>query len=163
MGRHPESSVPNQLHQQLREFWVPNTSQHMSAVAWITLAYMAFTTAILAIALLYFIRCRTRDLKALVTMVVLWAIGNTTVGLAVHDNGVYCGYALGFFSDIFDAGKPHMLPQVEEIRGNCRRAKGFRSVAALAVMAVSGCLLAHLILRKPALSTIRKPDRAAAK
>lgn len=133
----------------------------MSAVAWITLAYMAFTTAILAIALLYCIRCRPGNLKTTIAIAGLWLIGNTTVGLAVLDNGVYCGSALGFFSDIFDAGKPHILPQVEEIRGNCRKAKGFRSAAALAVMAVSGCLLVRLILRKRASSTSRNSGSAA--
>lgn len=163
MDRQPESSLLNQLHQQLCEFWVPNNSQHMSAVAWITLAYMAFTTTIVAVALLYCIRCRPGSVKTIMAMVGLWLIGTATVGLAVHDNGVYCGSALGFFSEIFDAGKPRILSQVEEIRGNCRKAKGVRSAAALAVMAMAGCLLAHLILRKRAFSTARISDHAAMK
>lgn len=133
----------------------------MSAIAWATLAYMTFSTVILAVAVLYCVRCRTRDLKALVTMVVLWVIGNAIVGLAVHDNGVYCGYALGFFSDIVDPGKPHIVRQVEEIRNSCRTAKGFRSAAAFASVAVSGCLLARLILRKRASSTSRNSGSAA--
>lgn len=132
----------------------------MSPIAWVTLAYMDFSTVILAVAVLYCIRCSSGNLKTLVTMVVLWVIGNPIVRLAVHDNGVYCGYALGFFSDIVDPGKPHIVPQVEEIRNSCRTAKGFRSAAALVAMAVSGCLLARLTLRKRALSTAKISDSA---